>query len=196
MPAVVVSIIALGSGGWLLEQGVGAQESTVYRARLFDEVFTTVVIEEAMDVESFEDFSEVDEGIRVMGKPLKIILLYNPGIALGSFLHDDWFIDGVPNPKRFKDTSFMHSTFLDNEKNLNPSTVAMYKDMEFSRPKYYISNILAEWSLDAEGRVYQEWSIYSYMVDQPEFTVYGLDFGYGGNDSTACIKIDYYEGSW
>tara|TARA_R110002167_G_scaffold347121_1_gene557986 strand:+ start:13 stop:531 length:519 start_codon:yes stop_codon:yes gene_type:complete len=34
------------------------------------------------------------------------------------------------------------------------------------------------------------------MEDQPEFTVYGLDFGYGGNDSTACIKIDYYEGSW
>ena len=36
VPAVVVTIIALGSGGWLLEQGVGAQESTVYRARLFD----------------------------------------------------------------------------------------------------------------------------------------------------------------
>ncbi len=158
--------------------------------------FTTVVIEEAMDVESFEDFSEVDEGIRVIGKPLKIIFLYNPGIALGSFLHDDWFVDGVPNPRRLKDTAFMHSTFLDNEKNLNESTVVMYKDMEFSRPKYYVSNILAEWSLDAEGRVYENWPIYKFMENQPEFTIYGLDFGYGGNDATACIKIDYFEGAW
>ena len=158
--------------------------------------FTTLIVEEAMDVETFEDFSEIDEGIRVKGKPLKVILLYNPGIALGSFLHDDWFVDGSPNPARFNDTSFMHSTFLDNEKNLNESTVAMYKAMKLSRPKYYVSNILAEWTLDAEGRVYSEWPIYSHMEDKPEFTIYGLDFGYGGKDSTACIKIDYYQGAW
>ena len=42
VPAVAVTILALGSGGWLLEQGVGAQESTVYRARLFDEVHRLV----------------------------------------------------------------------------------------------------------------------------------------------------------
>ena len=42
LPAVVVTIVALGSGGWLLERGVDAQESTVYRARLFDEVHRLV----------------------------------------------------------------------------------------------------------------------------------------------------------
>ncbi|MCK5489037.1 MAG: S41 family peptidase, partial [Gemmatimonadetes bacterium] len=42
VPAVAVTVMALGSGGWLLEQGAGAQESTVYRARLFDEVHRLV----------------------------------------------------------------------------------------------------------------------------------------------------------
>ena len=158
--------------------------------------FTTLVIEEAMEVESFEEFSEVDEGVRVKGKPLKIILLYNPGIALGAWIHDEWFIDGRPNPQAFSDTVFMHSTFLDNEENLNPSVVQRYKDLEIKRPKYYINNILAEWTLDGEGRVYDGWEVYSGMEDKPEFTVYGLDFGYGGVDSTSLIKVDYFEGAW
>lgn len=158
--------------------------------------FTTLVIEEAMEVESFEEFSKVDEGVRVKGKPLKVILLYNPGVAVGSWIHSEWFINGQPNPEAFEDTVFMHSTFLDNEENLNPSVVQRYKDLQFKRPKYYVNTILAEWSLDSEGRVYDGWEIYPFMEDKPEFTIYGLDFGYGGNDSTALIKIDYFEGTW
>ncbi len=158
--------------------------------------FTTLVIEEAMEVESFEEFSKIDEGIRVKGKPLKVILLYNPGVALGAWIHDEWFIDGKPNPQAFEDTVFMHSTFLDNEENLNPSVVQRYKDLELKRPKYYVNTILAEWTLDSEGRVYDGWDVYSKMEDSPEFTVYGLDFGYGGVDSTSLIKVDYFEGTW
>ena len=158
--------------------------------------FTTLVVEEALDVESFEEFSKIDEGIRVKGKPLKIILLYNPGQAMGNWIHDEWFIDGKPNPEAFEDTVFMHSTFLDNEENLNPSVVQRYKDLEFKRPKYYVNTILAEWSLESEGRVYDGWDVYPTMQDKPEFTIYGLDFGYGGSDSTALVKVDYFEGSW
>lgn len=158
--------------------------------------FTTLVIEEAMEVESFEEFSKIDEGIRVKGKPLKVILLYNPGVALGAWIHDEWFVDGKPNPQAFEDTVFMHSTFLDNEENLNPSVVQRYKDLELKRPKYYVNTILAEWTLDSEGRVYDGWDIYAGMEDSPEFTVYGLDFGYGGVDSTSLIKVDYFEGTW
>ena len=158
--------------------------------------FTTLIIEEAMEVESFEEFSKIDEGIRVKGKPLKVILLYNPGVALGAWIHDEWFVDGKPNPQAFEDTVFMHSTFLDNEENLNPSVVQRYKDLELKRPKYYVNTILAEWTLDSEGRVYDGWDVYPGMEDKPDFTVYGLDFGYGGVDSTSLIKVDYFEGTW
>jgi len=158
--------------------------------------FTTLVVEEAMEVTDFEEFSKIDEGIRVKGKPLKIILLYNPGQAVGSWIHDEWFIDGQPNPDAMEDTVYMHSTFLDNEENLNPSVVQRYRDLEFKRPKYYVNTILAEWSLDSEGRVYDGWEVYPFMEEKPEFTIFGLDFGYGGKDSTSLVKIDYFEGAW
>lgn len=42
VPAVAVTVMALGTGGWLLQQGAGAQESTVFKARLFEEVHRLV----------------------------------------------------------------------------------------------------------------------------------------------------------
>jgi len=42
VPAVAVAVMALGTGGWLLQQGASAQESTVFKARLFEEVHRLV----------------------------------------------------------------------------------------------------------------------------------------------------------
>jgi carboxyl-terminal processing protease len=42
VPAVAVTVMALGTGGWLLQQGAGAQDSTVFKARLFEEVHRLV----------------------------------------------------------------------------------------------------------------------------------------------------------
>lgn len=151
--------------------------------------FTTLVIEEAEEIESFEEFSKIDEGIRVKGKPLKIILLYNPGSAVSSWIHKEWFVEGVPDVTCFDDTEYMHSTFLDNEENLNPSVVQRYKDLAHKRPTYYRQTILAEWTLEVEGRIYDGWDIYPMMEERGEIW-YGMDFGYGGEDSTSLIEIN------
>jgi carboxyl-terminal processing protease len=42
VPAVAVTVLALGTGGWLLQQGAGAQESTVFKARLLEEIHRLV----------------------------------------------------------------------------------------------------------------------------------------------------------
>jgi len=151
--------------------------------------FTTLVVEEAEEVESFEEFSKIDEGIRVKGKPLKIILLYNPGSAIASWIHKEWFIEGQPDPGCFDDTVYMHSTFLDNEHNLNPSVVARYKSLAHKRPTYYTQTILAEWTLEVEGRIYDGWDVWSKM-DEVGKVWYGLDFGYGGADHTSLVEIN------
>jgi phage terminase large subunit len=151
--------------------------------------FTTLVVEEAEEIESFEEFSKIDEGIRVKGKPLKIVLLYNPGSAIASWIHKEWFIEGQPDPDRFSDSIFMHSTFLDNEKNLNPQVVQRYKDLAHKRPTYYTQTILAEWTLEVEGRIYDGWDVWSKMDEIGEVW-YGMDFGYGGGDHTALIEIN------
>ena len=153
---------------------------------------TTLVVEEAEEVESFEEFSKVDESIRVKGKPLKVILIYNPTSALKSWIHQEWYTDGRPKVERFEDTSFMHSTFMDNEENLNPSVVKRYKDLERTNPTYYKNTILAEWTLETVGRMYAGWGQFETLEEEGDVW-YGMDFGYGGKDRTACIKITWID---
>jgi len=153
---------------------------------------TTLVIEEAEEVEDFEEFSKVDESIRIKGKPLKVILVYNPTSSVGSWIHKEWFLDGVPQAERRLDTEFLHSTYLDNIENLNESVVKRYRDLEQTNPTYYKNTILAEWTLEAADRIYAGWGQYPIFEDTGD-TWYGLDFGYGGKDRTACIKITYLD---
>lgn len=179
------------TGATIVFKGIQAQGSQSAKLKSLSGV-TTLIIEEAEELKSFEEFSKVDEGVRVIGKPLKIILVYNPGSAIKSWIHKEWFVDGKPNEERFHDTVYMHSTYLDNLKNLAPSTVQRYNDLRKTNPNYYIHTILAEWTLGTAGRVYEGWEEY------PEFnevgTVwYGLDFGYGGKDRTSLIEINYYD---
>lgn len=156
---------------------------------------TTLVVEEAEEVESFEEFSKVDESIRIAGKPLKVILVYNPSSAIASWIHKEWFKEGVPKVERLSDTIYMHSTYKDNLDNLNASVVKRYEDLKISNPIYYVNTILAEWTLEASGRVYAGWQVYPHFNNDGD-TWYGLDFGYGGKDKTSLVKVVYFEGTY
>lgn len=75
VPAVVVTIIALGSGGWLLEQGVDAQESTVYRARLFDEVHRLVSERYVEEMDSSDLYRMAIDGmLSELGDPYSVFI--------------------------------------------------------------------------------------------------------------------------
>ena len=159
---------------------------------------TTVIFEEAEEIKTFDDFSKIDESIRVKGKPLKIVMVYNPTSAVESWIHKEWFIEGQPNPQRYHDTVFMHSTFKDNEDTLNKSVVQRYKDLEFTNPTYYRNVILAEWTLEVDNRMYEGWTEYDYF-DEPQENLdiaYGLDFSYGGKDHTSMVKVRFFEGRY
>lgn len=154
---------------------------------------TTLVVEEAEEVESFEEFSKVDESIRIKGKPLKVILVYNPTSSVSSWIHKEWFVEGVPMLDRLEDTEYLHSTYLDNLDNLNESVVKRYKDLETKNPTYYKNVILAEWTLETQGRIYDGWDRIDSLGEIKGEEWYGLDFGYGGSDKTSLIKITYYD---
>jgi phage terminase large subunit len=179
------------TGGTITFKGIRATGSQTAKLKSLSGV-TTVIFEEAEEIESFEEFSKIDEGIRVEGKPLKIILVYNPGSAIKSWIHKEWFINGQPNPDRFHDTCFLHSTYKDNLKNLAKSTIKRYEDLRLTNPTYYTQVILAEWTLDVINKVYEGWGEYPRFEDVGEIW-YGLDFGYGGTDSTSLIEVNYFE---
>lgn len=153
---------------------------------------TTLVVEEAEEIESFEEFSKIDESIRLKGKPLKVILIYNPTSSTSSWIHEQWFEEGQPREDRMEDTVYIHSTYLDNLDNLNESTIKSYERYKITDPTYYINTILAEWTLETQGRIYGGWELWDIFENEGE-TWYGLDFGYGGKDFTSLVKIIYFE---
>jgi len=184
------------TGSTISFKGIKAHGSQTAKLKSLSGI-TTVVFEEAEEIESFEEFSKIDESIRIAGKPLKVILVYNPTSAVKSWIHKEWFKDGKPDVERTHDTVFVHSTYLNNLKHLAPSTITRYQDLESKNPTYYRNVILAEWTLEVDGRIYEGWGTTDYFpdVEDPKFW-YGLDFGYGGKDSTALVKIMFYEGTF
>lgn len=184
-------ITNIRTGSQIIFRGIRSSGSSTAKLKSLSGV-TVMVVDEAEEIESFEEFSKIDESIRMKNKPLKVILIYNPTSALTSWIHKEWFVEGQPNPERYTDTIFLHSTFLDNIENLNASTVARYRSLEQSNPIYYRNTILAEWTLEVSGKIYAGWGMYK-TFDNEGDTWYGLDFGYGGKDKTALIKVTYFE---
>lgn len=178
------------TGASILFKGIRSTGTQTAKLKSLSGV-TTLVVEEAEEIENFNEFSKIDESIRIKGKPLKVILIYNPTSAIASWIHKEWFISGFPKQDR-SDTIYLHSTYLDNLENLNESIIKRYESLKISNPIYYKNTILAEWTLETEGRIYGGWGQYDKFDNEGE-TWYGLDFGYGGNDKTALIKITYFE---
>lgn len=185
-------ITNIRTGSQIIFKGIRSTGSQTAKLKSLSGI-TTLIIEEAEEVESFEEFSKIDESIRLIGKPLKIILVYNPTSAVKSWIHKEWFKEGLPNKERYSDTVYIHTTYKDNIKHLHPSVVKRYQDLEKSNPVYYKNTILAEWTLEVEGRIYAGWG-HCEALEQEGDTWYGLDFGYGGGDKTACVKITWIDG--
>ena len=180
------------TGSTITFKGIRASGSQSAKLKSLSGI-TTLVIEEAEEIESFEEFSKIDESIRTKGKPLKVMLVFNPTSATKSWIHDEWFYKGMPKKEREHDTCFMHTTYLDNIDNLDEGTVRRYEDLQRTNPIYYRNTILAEWTMESVGRIYEGWGRYDKMEEEGD-VFYGMDFGYGGSDHTACIKINYFDG--
>lgn len=185
-------IINKTTGNSIAFKGIRSQGSATAKLKSLSGI-TTVVFEEAEEVESFEEWSKIDEGIRLKGVPLKIIMVYNPGSALSSWIHKQWFEDGQPSESRFNDTVFLHSTYLDNLDNLNEKTIEGYERLKQTDPVYYKNTILACWTLEAQERIYPDWELFNHKLEEKGDEWYGMDFGYGGKDSTALVKINFIE---
>jgi len=183
-------ITNITTGSTINFKGIRSSGNQSAKLKSIDE-YTTVVFEEAEEIESFDEFSKVDEGIRMKDKPLKIILVYNPTSALISWIHKEWFENGRPMDR--EDTVYMHSTYLDNLDNLNDSTIAKYERLKQKNKVYYENTILAKWTLGVKDPVYDGWGQVDSFDEDGADVWYGLDFSYGGSDNTALIKISYWE---
>jgi phage terminase large subunit len=153
---------------------------------------TTWVLDEAEELTDEDTFDKIDFSIRAKGIQNRVILVLNPATK-EHFIYKRFFESkGVKDGSNIikKDTTYIHTTYLDNYENLSESFILQIEDMKVRRPQKYNHQILGGWLEKAEGVVFTNWSFGKFNPnDLP--TSFGLDFGFSIDPDTLIeVAID------
>ena len=153
---------------------------------------TTWVLDEAEELTDEDTFDKIDFSIRAKDIHNRVILVLNPTtkehFIYKRFYESKGIADGTNAVK--KDTTYIHTTYEDNIKNLSQSFILQIEDMKVRRPQKYKHQILGGWLDKAEGVVFTNWSFGKFNPnDLP--TSFGLDFGFSIDPDTLIeVAID------
>ena len=122
--------------------------------------------------------------MRQKEKQNRIILLLNPSTK-EHFIYKRFYQGrGVMGGANFskEDTTYIHTTYLDNIKNLSESYINQIEQMKLRRPERYSAVIQGNWIEKAEGVIFTNWKIGKFKEVSP--SVYGQDYGFASDPST------------
>ena len=148
---------------------------------------TTFVLDEAEELTDESIFDKIDLSVRQKDKDNRVILILNP-TTKENFIYKRWFEDrGVKAGSNLMkgDTTYVHTTYLDNIENLSKSYIEQIEQMKVRRPNRYKHTIMGSWLDKAEGVIYNNWSIGEFK--QVGKIVFGQDYGFS-NDPSTLIK--------
>jgi len=144
-------------------------------------------VDECQEVDSEQEYIKLVDSFRKQGVKKKIILAFNPTSKAHWLFKRFYLPDETPNPKWAKTHEFLHTTYKDNEENLDPGKVAEWEEMREIDPDYYNHHILGRWLDIGEGQVFKNWK-FTYEPDEDAEVLYGLDFGFS-KDPSALVKV-------
>lgn len=153
---------------------------------------TTWVLDEAEELTDETIFDTIDFSIRHKLKQNRIILILNP-TTKEHFIYKRFFeekgIEGGTNVIK-SDTTYIHTTYLDNIKNLSESFLNQIENIKENNPTKYNHVILGGWLDKAEGVVFTNWEYGEFNPDGLQ-TYFGMDFGFSIDPTTLPeIAID------
>jgi phage terminase large subunit len=151
---------------------------------------THLLIDEATELPSEEEFIKLNDSFRTKGVDRKILILFNP-TTKRHWIHSRWYLDGRPNPKWFNDHEYIHTTYHGNIENLDPKKVIEWERMQLIDPEYYAHHVMGEWTEGVVGKIFNDWQ----QGEAPNGidVTYGLDFGFA-SDPAALIKVSRHNG--
>jgi len=150
---------------------------------------TTWVLEEAEELTDERKFDTIDFSIRSKKQQNRIILILNP-TTKEHFIYKRFFEDkGIQEGSNITegDTTYIHSTYLDNVDHLNESFIKQVEVMQRRRPEKYKHQILGGWLDKAEGVIFTNWEIGEFK--KVGVSVFGQDYGFS-NDPTTLIETN------
>ena len=153
---------------------------------------STWVLDEAEELIDENTFDTIDLSIREKGVQNRIVLILNPTTKehwiYRRFFESKGIEAGYNGIK--EDVCYIHSTYLDNEHNLNESFLERIKSIKLNNLKKYKHKILGGWLDKAEGVVFENWTIGEFNPNGLQ-TSCGMDFGFSVDPDTLTeVAID------
>lgn len=182
-------IINKGTGSKIIFKGIKTSSGDQTASLKSIQGVTTWVLEEAEELTDEKKFDTIDFSIRDKKRQNRIILILNP-TTKEHFIYKRFFEDrGVQEGSNLTkgDTTYIHSTYLDNIKHLNQSFIDQVEVMKQRRPEKYKHQILGGWLDKAEGVIFPNWEIGEFR--RIGTSVFGQDYGFS-NDPTTLIETN------
>ena len=116
---------------------------------------TTWVLDEAEELTDENTFDKIDFSIRAKNMQNRVIMILNP-TTKEHFIYKRFFeqkgvVDGFNGVSN--DTTYIHTTYLDNKEHLSESFLSRAEVMKKTKPKKYEHVMLGGWLDKAEGVV-------------------------------------------
>jgi len=182
-------IVNLKTGSKIIFRGIKTSSGTQTANLKSIANVTTWVLDEAEELVDEDIFDKIDLSIRHQTKQNRVILILNP-TTKEHFIYNKFFqskgIDAGTNIIN-GDTSYIHTTYLDNKENLSESFINQIELTKQNNIKKFEHVILGGWLDKAEGVVFTNWSFGSFNPDNLQ-TSFGQDFGFS-IDPTTLIEV-------
>lgn len=182
-------IVNLKTGSKILFKGIKTSSGTQTASLKSLAGVTTWVLDEAEELTDEEVFEKIDFSIRTKGVQNRVLLVLNPATK-EHFIYKKFFEDkGIQAGANLikGDTTYIHTTYLDNIENLSESFISQIENIKQRRPEKYKHQILGGWLDKAEGVIFNNWTIGEYK--QVGQSIFGQDFGFS-NDPTTLVECN------
>ena len=180
-------IVNITTGSKILFKGIKTSSGTQTANLKSLQGVTTWVLDEAEELIDEDIFDKIDLSIRHRTKQNRVILILNPAtkehFIYQKFFESKGIQDGYNIIKG--DTTYIHTTYIDNLENLSESFINQIEYTKQHRPEKYKHVILGGWLDKAEGVIFSNWTIGAF--EEHSLSVYGQDYGFS-NDPTTLVQ--------
>lgn len=149
---------------------------------------TTWILDEAEELTDEDTFDKIDLSIREQSAHNRVILILNPTTKehwiYKRFFESKGVQEGFNGTK--DDTTYIHTTYLDNIENLDQSFINQVERMRIQNQSKYNHVIMGGWLHKAEGLIFPSYEIAAIPEHLPY--CYGQDYGFSV-DPTVLVRV-------
>lgn len=149
---------------------------------------TTWILDEAEEMPDELLFDKIDLSVRSKDAQNRVIMVMNPATK-AHWIYSRFFesrgLVGGENTV-VEDTTYIHTTYLDNAKHLDPTFLDNVERMARERPEEYKAQILGGWRAVAEGVIFSNWESKPFD-DRGDYYGVGMDFGFSTDPTGATL---------